>query len=151
MDIVQKTAHDLVKYFNCYIIGSYLFCNDNGNALLTIKDINDIDVAINGNLLYNIDSYLRDKGFKGLEDAVDIKTIKNYETFRNNILYVHEDSNLKLHILYLTEVNYNNFNVKSIYEIIKDKLERGSIIDLKQCKIIINNMIKNKKSNDNRN
>ena len=129
LSITLGEAGNIVKYFNATIVGSVLF---ELNGLLDFNLVNDVDVAIDQDLLFNVRDYLEDKGFKETK-----RTYKQrgYADFIGSLIF-QKANHLPIHLL----LKPKEFALKTVSEIVKEKFERYSESDRKQ----LINILKNK-------
>ena len=129
LSITLGEAGNIVKYFNATIVGSVLF---ELNGLLDFNLVNDVDVAIDQDLLFNVRDYLEDKGFKETK-----RTYKQrgYADFIGSLIF-EKENHLPIHLL----LKPKEFVLKTVSEIVKEKFERYSESD----RIQLLNILKNK-------
>lgn len=129
LSITLGEAGNIVKYFDAKIIGSVLL---ELQGILDYNLINDVDIAIDNDKLFNVRDYLEDKGFKETK-----RTYKQrgYADFIGSLIF-EKENHLPIHLL----LKPKEFVLKSISEIVKEKFERYSESDRKQ----LINILKNK-------
>lgn len=126
MDIIQK----LKNYFNAQIVGSYIFVE---NGLLSIDDINDIDVNVKGDAENNVRRFLEDEGYN---ETSKPHQYRGYEQVPGSLMFSKEGKKL-IHVLL-----QNDLKVYSISELIAKKYERNQKSDLEQLQKVIEYKIK---------
>jgi hypothetical protein len=126
MEILKK----IINYFDAKVVGSYLLVQVN---LLTINDINDIDLCIEPKLLNNVRNFLLDEGFV---ETSPPHQFRGYEQVEGSGLFTKEGQK-SIHIL--TE---SNVEVYTIPVLISKKFERSNVSDIEQLKKVIENKMK---------
>ena len=119
LSITIGMANELVGYFGATIIGSVLL-----EKMIGFELINDVDVAIDLSRLWNIKKFLEDKGFKETESSYQQP---GYADTIGSLVFKRE-GHLPIHV----SIKGKDFKLKTIPEIIKEKIDRYSATDRAQ-------------------
>ena len=126
------TVNEIARYFNATIIGSVLLKDLINNDL-----INDVDISIDESKFWNVKTFLQDKGFKETNNSYKQR---GYADFIGSKKF-ESKNNLPIHLCFKDK----DFKIKTIPEILKEKLERYSDSDRLQILDLVTNNYKLKK------
>ena len=130
MDILKQ----LKEYFNVKLIGSYLFVEAN---LLSINDINDVDIALDESLKKNVEIYLKDKGFSM---KLGMKRHEYGNATKDKMRIIFSKKN-EFNIDIVLQEDFSKFRVYSLSELVASKFKRGTKSDFIQLQKIIKNKL----------
>lgn len=133
---IKKLLKELYLYFGALPIGSYIFYRE---GLLKFEDLNDIDVIVSPLKRDGLANFLKSMGYS--------ETIKNgkqigYENGRCQYEIIPLGDFKKTREINIDVIVGDNepFNVYSIPELVKEKLERSYPKDIKTLCIVMNNL-----------
>jgi hypothetical protein len=128
----METYEKVLKYFNGKEIGSILFVKQ---GWLTMDDINDIDILIDGSTLKNVREFLEDEGYKETQKPI---ILKGYSDTEGSLEFKKPESFHPIHICIKSKENQEVYSLKKLFA---EKFERGTDSDLMQLKKIIENKL----------
>lgn len=129
---IEQIIKNLKDYFDCKVVGSYLFIKD---GYLTMEEINDVDVMVSDvPTLKKVIVFLKDNGFE--ETNYPHTTGEDrYGNFNFGSLIFKADScELPIHLLLAKS---DPPEVWSLPKILSKKWENRSKSDLTQLKLIV--------------
>ena len=129
---IEQIIKNLIDYFDCKVVGSYLFIDE---GYLMLEEINDVDIMVSDlQVMKRVVSFLKDNGF---EETGIFKTNfrDRYGHFSQGSLIFKSDScELPIHLL-LSKTDPPA--VWELSKIISKKWESRSESDLIQLKLIV--------------
>lgn len=129
---IEQIIKNLNVYFDCKVIGSYLFLEE---GYLTLEEINDVDIMVSDKpTLKKVVAFLRDNGFKE-KGYSHTGSVDRYGDFVIGSLIFESDSGeLPVHLLLAKS---DPPEVWSLSKILSKKWETRSKSDLTQLKLIV--------------
>lgn len=129
---IEQIIKNLIDYFDCKVVGSYLFIDE---GYLMLEEINDVDIMVSDlQVMKKVVSFLKDNGF---EETGIFKTNfrDRYGHFSQGSLIFKSDScELPIHLLLAKS---DPPEVWSLPKILSKKWESRSESDLIQLKLIV--------------
>jgi len=129
----MKNVNEILRYFDAKLIGSVLLYNA---QLLSLDEINDVDINVKDYQVQKVRAYLNDNGFK---ETKPYYQQRGYEAFQGSLVFEKEGEKT-IHLL-VTKDLHNTF---TIGELIGAKFTRQTISDLKQIATCVINKQKTK-------
>jgi hypothetical protein len=122
-DIVTR----LKGYFNAKVVGSYIFVENN---LLSIEDINDIDINVEPNIVNNVRLFLTNEGYKETQHPI---RARGYEEIEGSLIF-EKNEEKTIHLL-----PKKDLQVYSVSELIAKKFDRNEERDISQLIKVLQN------------
>ncbi len=129
---IEQIIKNLIDYFDCKVVGSYLFIDE---GYLMLEEINDVDIMVSDlQVMKRVVSFLKDNGFEE-EGYSNTGSVNRYGDFVIGSLIFESDScELPIHLL-LSKTDPPA--VWELSKIISKKWESRSESDLIQLKLIV--------------
>ena len=129
---IKQLIRKLNVYFDCKVIGSYLFLEE---GYLTLEEINDVDIMVSDKpTLKKVVAFLRDNGFKEKGHSYTGSVDRYGDFVIGSLIFESDSSELPIHLLLAKS---NPSEVWSLPKILSKKWENRSKSDITQLKLII--------------
>lgn len=129
---IEQIIKNLKDYFDCKVIGSYLFIED---GYLTMEEITDVDVMVSDiPTLKKVIVFLNDNGFEERPDPYTTGVNKYGGFDIGSLMFKSDYCELPIHLLIAKS---NPPKVWELSEILSKKWRNRSESDLIQLKLII--------------